>query len=344
MRFLPNLLDSASFLLSPIGRQYLRSELRVLMFHGLTDVEHTGLENCQHKHLHVRHFEGIMEHLAHNYQVLSMDEAVRHLEEKRKFPPFSAVITFDDGFASNYHLAFPILRRFNLSAVIYLATEFVDEKIPIWVDRVDYAMSRAGGSKMDLVTTKNRLKTMAHNQTLNEVRLLEEKLGHGLVNVTAPDVPSIYRALDWQQIREMASSGLISFGSHTHSHIILGRANPESILNEIKISRSIIETETGSPCRHFCYPNGTSMDFSETSEAILKDQKFVSSVTTLGGLNRPPCSPFLLRRLGITNDLRHAQTIQYLALGSASARGLLPKFLGSMRLSSSHSRHHSLTD
>jgi len=304
------------------------------MFHGLTDLEHGGLENCQHKHLHVSRFEGIMSHLARNYKVLSMDEAVRHLQERSKLPPFSAVITFDDGFASNYHLAFPVLRRYNLPAIIYLATEFVDQKKPIWVDRVDYVMNRTGGTKMELVATKKRLKGLSHEHTLNEVRLLEEKIGQGLGDVSGPDVPSIYRALEWPQIREMASSGLISYGSHTHSHIILGRAEPDRILKELKTSRAIIETETGLSCRHFCYPNGTPEDFSETSEAILKDLKFKSSVTTMGGMNRTPCSPFSLKRLGITNDLRPAQTIQYLALGDASARGLLPKLLGALRSSS----------
>jgi peptidoglycan/xylan/chitin deacetylase (PgdA/CDA1 family) len=273
-----------------------------------------------------------------------MDEAVRHIEENSKLPAFPVVITFDDGFASNYHLAYPILRRYRLPATIYLATEFVDLKIPIWVDRVDYTMNLAGKKKSELVSFKSNLKSLSYDLIMEKVEQLERINGHGLGNVTDIGIPKIYQPLDWAQIREMAASGLISFGSHTHSHMILGKAETHRIIDELTISRSIIEANTGSPCHHFCYPNGTSEDFSETSEKILKEQNFSSSITTLGGMNRPPCSPFLMRRLGITNDLRDAQTIQYLALGSASVRDLLPSLLGSVRSLSNQSRHHSLTD
>ncbi|MBL9177483.1 MAG: polysaccharide deacetylase family protein [Verrucomicrobiaceae bacterium] len=226
------------------------------MFHGLTDKEHSGLENCQHKHLDGERFEGLVAGLAASYDVLSLDELAALLEQGRPLPAYPAVLTFDDGFASNYHLAYPVLKRFGLPATIYLETEFVDEKLPIWVDRVDYAMQQAGRSRADLVSFKEKLKPLPQAEILAAVERLEAETGHRLGRADRDDVPAIYRALDWAQVREMAASGLVTFGSHTHSHVILGRAAPEVIRHELLESRRIIEKETGSPCVHFCYPNG----------------------------------------------------------------------------------------
>jgi peptidoglycan/xylan/chitin deacetylase (PgdA/CDA1 family) len=315
--------DPVASLLERGLRRRHRGELRVLMFHGLTDREHTGLENCQHKHLHVARFEAVAAHLAAHYDVMSMDDLVERLENGRAFPPFPAVLTFDDGFASNYHLAYPVLRRHGLPAIIYLETEFVDEKIPIWADRVDFAMHRAGRSKAELVSLKTRLKTLPQSAVLAAVEQLEEQTGHRLGRVDHEDVPAIHQALNWDQVREMAAGGLVTFGSHTHTHVIMGRAAPEIIRHELMESRRRIELETGLPCLHFCYPNGTPSDFSETCEQILREGGFRSSVTTVGGLNPLPCSPFLLRRLGMTNNLRPAQFRQFLAMGDPTLRGLL---------------------
>lgn len=315
--------DAAASVLNGWGRGRHQCELRVLMFHGLTDKEHKGLENCQHKHLHVARFEALAAHLASYYDVLSMDELVSHLESGRGLPAYPAVLTFDDGFASNYHLAYPVLRRFGLPAIIYLETEFVDEKLPIWVDRVDFTMQMAGRSKQELVSFKEQLKRQTQADILAAVERLEEETGHKLGRADRADVPAIYHPLNWGQVREMASSGLVTFGSHTHSHVLLGRAAPDIIRYELEESRRRIERETGGPCLHFCYPNGTPGDFSAVSEQILRECGFRSSLTTVGGFNPVPCSPFLIRRLGITNDLRTRQFEQYLAVGDASLRGLL---------------------
>ena len=306
------------------GRERHRGELRVLMFHGFTNIDHDGLENCQHKHLHVKRFEALAAHLAAHYDVLSMDELVEHLETGRVLPPFPAVLTFDDGFASNYHLAYPVLRRFGLPATIYLETEFVHHKQPIWVDRVDFTMHRAGRSRQELVSLKERLKRLSQEEILAAAERLEEETGHRLGRADREDVPAIYHPLNWEQVREMAASGLVAFGSHTHSRVLLGRASPEVVRHELLESRRIIEKESSRPCVQFCYPNGSPGDFSDTSEKILRELGFRSSLTTVGGLNPPSCSPFLLRRLGMTNDLRKTQFEQYLAVGNASMRALIP--------------------
>jgi len=67
-----------------------------------------------------------MEFLSRNdYSVIKLEDFVSCLTEKREVPVRSVVITFDDGYKNNYTNAFPVLRRFNLPATIFLATDYI---------------------------------------------------------------------------------------------------------------------------------------------------------------------------------------------------------------------------
>lgn len=284
-----------------------RNRLTILMFHGFTDQKHQGLENAQHKHLEVQKFEAFLKHLTQHFHMLSLDQAVNHLNHRTPLPQNSVVLTFDDGFRSNFLLAYPLLKKWRAPALIYLATEFVDEKKPIWVDRVDHALNQAGKSVKDLIEAKKHLKKLPQESIESAVTELENRHGGAPLNLQSSSVAEIYKPLEWEQIKEMQDSGLVTFGAHTHSHKILGRCRDETVYREVRLSKQIIEEKTGHPCVHFCYPNGGRGDYSQQSEAILKDTGFQSSVLALGGLNRLPCSPFSLKRLGVTNGLSQAE-------------------------------------
>eukprot|EP00825_Cyclidium_porcatum_P000698 TRINITY_DN10260_c0_g1_i4.p1 TRINITY_DN10260_c0_g1~~TRINITY_DN10260_c0_g1_i4.p1 ORF type:complete len:114 (-),score=27.20 TRINITY_DN10260_c0_g1_i4:170-511(-) len=38
----------------------------------------------------------------------------------------SCLLTFDDGYADNFHYAFPLLKRFNIKATIFINTLYID--------------------------------------------------------------------------------------------------------------------------------------------------------------------------------------------------------------------------
>src|SRR3954469_1945522 len=70
-------------------------------------------------------FEHRMRWVKANFEVLPLGEAVRALREDR-LPRRSLCITFDDGYADNYRIALPILRRLGLPATFFVATGFLD--------------------------------------------------------------------------------------------------------------------------------------------------------------------------------------------------------------------------
>jgi hypothetical protein len=81
----------------------------------------------------------------------------------------------------------------------------------------------------------------------------------------------------------------------------------DTVRAELALSKSIIEGRLGQQCDHFCYPNGSHGDFSQETEDCVREVGFRSSVTTLSGRLNNALHPFLMPRLGITNDLQLAR-------------------------------------
>jgi len=62
--------------------------------------------------------------------------------------------------------------------------------------------------------------------------------------------------LNWDQIGEMLASGLLTLGSHTHTHPDLRHCTPSDVEREFATSDEIITTRTSQQPRHFAYPWG----------------------------------------------------------------------------------------
>lgn len=60
-----------------------------------------------------------------------------------------------------------------------------------------------------------------------------------------------------EQIREMADSGYVRFGSHTLSHSLLATLSEEAVRRELEESQKIISQWVGSPVRSLAYPSGS---------------------------------------------------------------------------------------
>jgi peptidoglycan/xylan/chitin deacetylase (PgdA/CDA1 family) len=67
--------------------------------------------------------------LKENYNVISLDELIISLK-KKEISQKAVVLTFDDGFEDNYFNAFPVLKKYNFPATIFLSTGFIEKEIP----------------------------------------------------------------------------------------------------------------------------------------------------------------------------------------------------------------------
>src|SRR5262249_23602860 len=54
-----------------------------------------------------------------------------------------AAITIDDGYRDSYEIAYPLLRRYNVPATVFVVTGFADRHCWIWTDKARYLCARA---------------------------------------------------------------------------------------------------------------------------------------------------------------------------------------------------------
>jgi peptidoglycan/xylan/chitin deacetylase (PgdA/CDA1 family) len=60
--------------------------------------------------------------------------------------------------------------------------------------------------------------------------------------------------LSWAALREVHSTGLVTLGSHTHTHALLDRLPPEQVADELDRSCGLIAEHVGAWASHFAYP------------------------------------------------------------------------------------------
>jgi peptidoglycan/xylan/chitin deacetylase (PgdA/CDA1 family) len=87
--------------------------------------------------------------------------------------------------------------------------------------------------------------------------------------------------LSWSAVKDMAATGLVTFGSHTHGHLLLDRLAAAEAADELDRSRQLIEDHVGAPAHHFAYPKAVAA--SPEVEPLVRE-RFRSAA--LGG-NRP---------------------------------------------------------
>lgn len=132
----------------------------VLMYHGLRkDV------SAQNEYvISPSDFENDLKYLKENgYETITVNDLISYFEKGTPLPSKPVMLTFDDGYYNNYTYAYPLLKKYNMKAII--------SPIGITVD--------------------------------------EYQKNH--------DENPAYAQMDWDDIREMAASGLVEFQNHTYN-------------------------------------------------------------------------------------------------------------------------------
>lgn len=93
----------------------------VLSYHQVNDTDNNALT------VPTAEFERQMSYL-HNegYHAITPDQLNDYLNSGSPLPDRPVLITFDDGYRDNYENAFPILKKYDMTATIFLVSDFMD--------------------------------------------------------------------------------------------------------------------------------------------------------------------------------------------------------------------------
>ncbi|HOW34969.1 MAG TPA: polysaccharide deacetylase family protein [Candidatus Omnitrophota bacterium] len=138
----------------------------------------------------LKNFRKHMDYLKkHGYNVISLDELVVSIREKKKTPPRSVVITFDDGFDDNYLNAFPVLKEYSFPATIFvIADEVGDQGYVTWeqLKEMEQHGVTAGSHTLDHTYLPGVSEVMGRRQIIESKKLMEQKLGHAVDYIAYP--------------------------------------------------------------------------------------------------------------------------------------------------------------
>ena len=93
----------------------------ILMYHSIE-------ENEMFFNVQLNDFNKQMAYLKNKgFNVVSLSQLVEWVEKKQPIPQKTVVLTFDDGYQDNYFNAWPILKKYNFPATIFLAPNLIGQ-------------------------------------------------------------------------------------------------------------------------------------------------------------------------------------------------------------------------
>src|SRR3989344_4458910 len=123
-----------------LSRFINRNKVKILMYHRVDDKKIDILPYYANLNVSIKNFEEQMRYLSKNYNVIPLNDII-NINKNKKIKN-SVIITFDDGYIDNYLYAYPILKKYNLPATIFLPTDFIENKKRYWLNKLYYLINK----------------------------------------------------------------------------------------------------------------------------------------------------------------------------------------------------------
>ncbi len=102
----------------------------VLMYHQIG--KFSPMKSHRSTYCHVKRFNVQMWYLNFfKYKIIKLDDVVEYLKKDKPLPKRAVVLTFDDGYKNFLEYAYPILKKYNFHAIVYLLSNLIGNKA-IW--------------------------------------------------------------------------------------------------------------------------------------------------------------------------------------------------------------------
>jgi len=295
-------------------RERVRTDLLILAYHRVRDVVDADFDfDLALISATPEQFRAQVAWLKQGFQPMRLHDVIELIDAGRPLPPNAAIITFDDGYDDNYHVAFPILREFGVPATFFVSTGHIDSGAPYTYDWLVHMFCRTTATRvvvpelgLDVAMSADRAGRAALAEcALDRMKRLEEVQQAMILRRlesewSLPRMPHAdSRPMTWAQLREMHAAGM-EIGSHGVHHRMLARLPRAEMALEIATSRQSLERELGAPAEVLSYPVGGTDAFSAAVINEVRSQQFRIACSYLSGSNRwPVADRYALRRLPV---------------------------------------------
>jgi peptidoglycan/xylan/chitin deacetylase (PgdA/CDA1 family) len=284
----------------------------ILGYHRISRPEADPYDNC----VSPEHFAEHLDALRRWTNPLRLSQLVNHLKSG-SLPPRSVAVTFDDGYVDNLEHAKPLLETYDIPATVFVSTGYKGREF--WWDELDRLVmfSSADPGSLRLETGAGRFQQKPHSRGKEaeyprqdtdrrqfarelytfllalDVEDLQRAMDTIRIWSALPSARDAVRAMDPNELKRLADSGLIELGSHTCNHLFLPRLSLERQREEILAGKQELETVLGKPVAGFAYPNG---QFTEETRQIVREAGFAYACTSLQDVVRPETDLYDLTR------------------------------------------------
>jgi len=250
-----------------------------------------------------------LEILSRHFTFVTPGDVLRAVEGGA-LPVQPVLITFDDGYANMHEHVAPLLSQMGVPALFHVCSGVVGQQEPLWPDDLAWILQCWGERQVPLPDGSERPWPLAEKSRLALLRQFNaackampdrerrdylERLRSRFWRPPESAEGEAFRVMSWDEVRGLHRRGF-GIGSHTHTHPILSRLEPEQLQEELVDSRRHIESEIEADCPYIAYPNGGPDDISAAVVEAAKLAGYRVGFTTTSGYSRPPCVPLEIGR------------------------------------------------
>lgn len=259
----------------------------VLLYHRVTNLS----SDPQQLSVTPDHFYFQVEYLKKHYNLLSVDEFVHLLINKKKFPKRTVLLTFDDGYQDNHLQARPILESLNVQALFFITTSLLGTTKELWWDDLERVLLLKTTLPKYLTIAVNNREYRFATATVPERNATYHAL-HPVIKYLPPaerntlfaflyswagiqdEGRTTHRLMSYNEVVQFSQSPSVVIGAHTHSHTPLSVLPKEEQQSDIHKSRTILEELTKLPIRYFSYPFGLKKDYTRETVHIVEEMGY----------------------------------------------------------------------
>tara|TARA_B110000091_G_scaffold102561_1_gene111551 strand:+ start:1114 stop:2100 length:987 start_codon:yes stop_codon:yes gene_type:complete len=299
----------------------LANGLYCFNFHRIGKWQDTAFDPCVFS-CDDENFRHYLMFLNRNFRIITLEELTNIIENKTPITEKLALLTFDDGYADNYHIAYPILTSLNLPATFFITTSLVDSNIIPWWDEMAWHVKHCAGKTIKLNDWRKavaiEIPASRENikKVLQQVKANPTTIDNQLKEISdisqrpVPDNLKDNAFISWQQLIEMSKNNM-SIGAHSHTHKIFSCLTEPELNFELEESKKLLEWHLQTSVNSLSYPVGGANTYHRSMFDTIsaKGYKIGFSFRTITNSN-PQENRFELGRLSIDQPFNKRQLME----------------------------------